>query len=248
MEQLTTTYFPLFLFLIASMAFMYASVGHGGASGYIAILALFSIEPSMIKSSALILNIFVSLISFILYYREGHFKFALFLPFAITSIPASLIGAMIPLSANFYKKIIALCLIFPILKLVGIIGTENNELKKLNIPYALLLGAIIGLLSGMLGIGGGIILSPIILLFHWANMKETAAVSSLFIFVNSIAGLIGLGLTGFVFSNELYPWLMAAIIGGFSGAYLGSKKLKTSILKYLLAAVLIVASVKLLLT
>ncbi len=245
---IASSYLPLFLLLMATMAFMYASVGHGGASGYLAILALFAVEPSLMKSSALILNIFVSLISFANYYKGGYFKWKLFLPFALASIPAAYLGASIPLSADIYKKILGLCLVFPVLRLAGLFGKENEETRELKWSYGLIIGALIGFLSGMIGIGGGIILSPVILLFHWAKMKETAAVSALFILVNSISGLIALTAKGFVPNPEIYPWLIAAVLGGFAGAYLGSKKFNTNVLRYILAAVLLVASIKLMLT
>lgn len=242
---ISSSYLPVFLLLIAIMAFLYASIGHGGASGYLAVVALFSIDPANMKSSALLLNIFVSLISFTQYARKGHFKWNLFLPFAIASIPASYLGASIPLSAVVYKKILGACLLFPILRLV-FITKESEELQPLKWSYGILIGAVIGFLSGMIGIGGGIILSPVILLFHWARMKETAAVSALFILVNSISGLSALLINGFSPDPEVYLWLVASVIGGFAGAYLGSAKFSDKILRYILALVLAVASAKLL--
>lgn len=249
MEALiSTSVLPFFLLLIAAMAFMYASVGHGGASGYLAVLALFSVAPATMKSSALVLNIFVSLISFVQYYRGGHFKWKLFLPFALASVPASFLGATVPLEAAIYKKILGLCLIFPILKLAGFIGKEQDYTVELKWAYGLAIGAIIGFLSGMIGIGGGIILSPVILLFHWGKMKETAAVSALFILVNSVSGLSALLLKGYSPPSEIYLWLLVAVVGGFAGAWLGSKKFDSRVLRYLLAVVLCIASTKLILT
>lgn len=236
----------LFMLLLIIISFLYSSVGHGGASGYLALMALFSISPAMMKSSALLLNIFVSFISFYQYYRGGHFNWKLFFAFAITSIPASFLGAYITLDAAIYKKVLGVCLLFPILKLLGIIGKESDSHQELKIGYGLFIGAIIGLFSGMIGIGGGILLSPIILLFHWANMKQTAAVSALFIFVNSVSGLIGLLSNGTHINPVVYYWLIAALIGGLAGAYFGSKKLNNKTLKFILAFVLIIASVKLL--
>lgn len=238
----------LFIPLLFIVAFLYASVGHGGASGYLALMALFSFNPSIMKSSSLILNIFVSFISFYQFYRGGHFKWKLLLPFIITSIPASFIGAYITLDALAYKKILGLLLIFPILRLLGIIGKESDTMKELNWLWALIIGAIIGLLSGMIGIGGGIILSPIILLMHWGNMKQTAAVSALFIFLNSIAGLVGLISKGTAIDGQIYNWVLIAITGGMAGAYIGRKLLSTKSLKVILALVLVIASIKLLTT
>jgi uncharacterized protein len=239
---------PLFLGLILLMAFMYASVGHGGASGYLAVLALFSVQPSIMKSSALVLNIFVSLISFMQYYRGGHFRWKLFLPFAVASIPAAYVGASIPLGADIYKTILGICLIFPVLRLIGLFGKDSEETKELKWPYGLAVGAVIGFLSGMIGIGGGIILSPVILLFHWAKMKETAAVSALFILANSVSGFTALAVKGYSPNPEIYYWLAAAVAGGLTGAYLGSMKFNSTVLRFILAGVLLVASIKLILT
>lgn len=237
----------VFLALLFIVAFLYASVGHGGASGYLALMALFGLTPALMKSSALILNIFVSFVSFYQYYRGGYFKWKLFLPFAVASIPMSFLGAFITIDALIYKKILAIVLIFPILRLFGLIGKESEFQKEINIGFALLIGAFIGLLSGMIGIGGGIILSPLILILHWANMKQTAAVSALFIFVNSIAGLIGLLSKGAVIDPVVYGWLLIAFIGGLLGAYYGRNKFSNVVLKRALAIVLVIASVKLLL-
>lgn len=236
----------LFLPLLFIVAFLYASVGHGGASGYLALMALFSFNPAIMKSSSLVMNIFVSFIAFFQFYRGGHFKWKLLLPFIITSIPASFIGAYITLDELTYKKILGVLLIFPILRLLGIIGKESDTIKELNWLWALSIGAIIGLLSGMIGIGGGIILSPIILLLHWGNMKQTAAVSALFIFLNSIAGLVGLMLKGTAIDDNIYNWVLIAIAGGMAGAYIGRKFLSTKALKAILSLVLVIASIKLL--
>jgi hypothetical protein len=242
-----TTYY-LFLLLLFVVAFFYASVGHGGASGYLALMALFGMAPAMMKSSALIMNLCVSLISFIHYYRGGHFKWKLFLPFAITSVPASFLGALVTVDPVLYKRILGGLLLFPILRLLGVFGKESDEQKSLNLIVALLLGASIGFLSGMIGIGGGIILSPIILLFHWAKMKETAAISALFIFVNSISGLAGLLSKGLIIEPSVYLWISITLAGGFAGAYLGSKKIQSPVLKKILAFTLLLASIKLLFT
>jgi uncharacterized protein len=238
----------LFLTLLFILAFLYSSVGHGGASGYLAILVLFNAAPAIMKPSALMLNVFVSLISFILYARGGYFRWKLFLPFAIASIPAAFIGATIQLDESIYKKILAICLLFPIVRLFGFIGKEPEELNTLKWPYGLLIGVLIGLLSGMIGIGGGILLSPILLLLHWAKMKETAAVSALFIFVNSIAGLAGHFSKGFSFEPYLMVLLLVAITAGLAGSYVGSRMFQNKVLSYILAFVLLIASVKLMLT
>lgn len=244
----TQTTYILFLALLFVVAFLYSSVGHGGASGYLALMALFGMAPAIMKSSALIMNICVSLISFFHYYKCRHFRWRLFLPFAIASVPASFLGALVTVDAGIYKKILGALLIFPVLRLFGVFGKENNEIKNLDHFIAIALGASIGFLSGMIGIGGGIILSPVILLFHWANMKETAAVSALFIFANSVSALGGLFLHGLAIDTSVYLWIAITLAGGFAGAYFGSKKMKNPLLKKILAGVLLLASIKLLVT
>lgn len=236
----------VFVCLLFATAFLYSSAGHGGASGYLALMSLFGFEPSVMKSSSLILNIFVSLIAFYQFYKGGFFKWNLFLPFIITSIPLSFIGAYIVIDAALYKKILGVLLLFPILRLVGLWGKDEKEIKKLQWIPALFIGGIIGFLSGMIGIGGGILLSPIILILHWADLKQTAAISALFIFINSISGLIGILYKGTVIDNSIYLWVPVAIAGGAAGAYFATKKFNNKILKLILATVLTIASIKLL--
>lgn len=237
----------LFLSILLVVAFLYSSVGHGGASGYLAIMALFSADPAIMKSSALILNVCVSFIAFFTYYRSGFFNWKLFLPFAITSIPASFIGATITLDGSLYKNILGFILVIPILSLLGIRGKEPaGGLKDFQWQFALIIGAVIGLMSGMLGIGGGILLSPVILFLHWAKMKETAAVSALFILVNSVAGIIGLLSKGTgTFNLDIIAPLLVAVTGGVLGSYFGAKKFNNKVLSYILAFVLLIACVKL---
>jgi len=236
----------IFYILLFMVAFLYSSVGHGGASGYLALMAFFSFSPEMMRPTALILNLFVSLTAFIQYYRNGHFRWKLFWPFAIASIPAAFVGGLIIMDAAWYKKILGMLLLFPVVRLGGIKFNSENTDKEQTLFASLLIGAIIGLFSGMIGIGGGIILSPVILLLHWANMKQTAAVSALFIFVNSLAGLAGIFTTGFEYKPEIVWMIVIAFSGGLAGSYLGAKKLNHLFLKILLAVVLLMASVKLL--
>lgn len=232
--------------LLPIIAFLYASVGHGGASGYLALMALFAIPVSVMKPTALLLNLFVAGAAFYYYYRGKYFKWSLFYPFAITSIPAAFLGGFIHLNIVLYKQILAVLLLFSILRLLGVFGKENTSIKSLQLWQGLLIGASIGLFSGIIGIGGGIILSPIILLFKWGKMKSTAAVSALFIWVNSAAALIGnLWSNQFTIDNQTPIFLFLAILGGLLGGYIGSKKLNNKTLSYILAFVLAIASVKL---
>lgn len=232
------------LTLIAIVAFLYASVGHGGASGYLALMVLFGTQPTLMKSSALMLNLFVSMTSFIQFYRSGYFRWKLFYPFAITSVPLSFIGARLPITDSLYKQLLAVALIIAIGRML-FQPSENEEDKPASTIGSLVIGAVIGLLSGMLGIGGGIILSPVILLFRWAKMKETAAISALFIFVNSISGLLGLLSKGVNLNTQTISWIAVAFVGGLLGAYFGSKRFNVPTLRYILAFVLIIACVKL---
>jgi uncharacterized membrane protein YfcA len=238
----------LFYILLFLVAFLYSSVGHGGASGYLALMALFSISPEVMKPTALLLNLFVSLTSFIQFYRGKHFNWKIFLPFAIASVPMAFVGGLITVDAYVYKKILGILLLIPIIRFLFFANIKVENLKKSNIYLSILIGAAIGFLSGLIGIGGGIILSPVLLLLKWANMKQTAAISALFIFVNSLSGLAGQLQKGINFSPDMYAYVVVAFVGGICGAYFGSLKFKQNILQYLLAIVLIVASYKLLFT
>lgn len=235
-----------FLFLLPIVAFLYSSVGHGGASGYLALMALFSIAPGHMKSTALLLNLFVSGVSFYHFYKGGYFKAKMFLYFAISSIPMAFLGGRIEVDENIYKKILGLVLIFAIMRLLGFMGKEKSEIVEVKLYQGIIVGAIIGLLSGLIGIGGGIILSPVILILSWGNMKEAAAVSSLFIWVNSAAGLLGQFSVGVQIQGYAIMWVILALAGGYLGAYYGSSRFDNRNLKYILALVLMVASAKLL--
>ena len=238
----------LFYILLFLVAFLYSSVGHGGASGYLALMAIFSIAPDVMKPTALLLNLFVSLTSFIQFYRGKHFNWKIFLPFPITSVPMAYLGGFIGLKDDLYKKILGVLLLIPIIRFLFFANIKVEELRKSNFYLSMLIGAAIGFLSGLIGIGGGIILSPVILLLKWADMKQTAAISALFIFVNSLSGFIAQLQKGIAFSTEMYAYVGIAFVGGLCGAYFGSLKFKSNILQYLLALVLVIASYKLLFT
>jgi len=238
----------LFYILLFVVAFLYASVGHGGASGYLALMAIFSIAPEVMKPTALLLNLFVSLTSFIQFYRGQHFKWKIFLPLAIASVPAAYLGGRISIEDFIYKKILGLFLLIPIARFLFFPNIPDHELKKSNLVLSLFIGAAIGFLSGLIGIGGGIILSPVLLLLKWTNQKQTAAISALFIFVNSVSGLVAQLQKGIRFSPDMFTYVAIAFIAGLLGAYFGSIKFKQTILKYVLASVLMLAAFKLLFT
>lgn len=236
-------FIPILLLIVA---FLYASVGHGGASGYIAVLTLFDVSLAAYKPVVLILNIVIASIAFIQFYRAGYFKWKQALPFLITSIPAAFLGSHFTVSDKLYKIILGIALLFPIIRLVTKFAKEQPKKKELNIAIALGIGAVIGFISGFLNIGGGIFLSPVLILLAWSTAKEAAAVSSLFIVCNSLSGLLAvLSKGGITFTNESYVWLGAAVIGGVLGSYLGSHKYKQITIMYVLAAVLMIAAFKL---
>lgn len=238
----------LFLLILPIISFLYASIGHGGASGYLALMTLFSFAPETIRPTALLLNIFVAAISFYYYNRAGYFNKKLFFAFAISSIPMAFIGGLITVDTYMYKKTLAVLLIFAILKILNVFNKENTSIKEIKYWKSLIIGAIVGFFSGLIGIGGGIILSPIILLFHWGRMKEAAAVSALFILVNSVAGLLGQLNSGIVLNKNSFLLVIIAIVGSVMGGYLGSKKINNYGLRYILSFVLVTACVKLFLS
>jgi uncharacterized membrane protein YfcA len=241
-------YIFLFYILLFVVAFLYASVGHGGASGYLALMALFNFAPDVMKPTALLLNLFVSAISFYQFYRGKHFLWKLFVPLAVISIPMAYLGGTIHIDASVYKKLLGLFLLIPITRFWFFPNIPVEKLRPSNPYLSLLIGGTIGFLSGLIGIGGGIILSPVLLLLKWTDQKQTAAISALFIFVNSLAGLAGQFSKGIQFTGGMYVYVAVAVVAGCLGAYFGALKFKQHILKNILAAVLLLAAVKLFFT
>ncbi len=238
----------LFYALLLLVAFLYASVGHGGASGYLALMALFGFAPEVMRPTALVLNIFVAGIAFFSYYRGGHFSWKLFWPLAAAAVPAAYLGGLISTPTSVYKQLLGLLLLFPAIRFVLPLEARDIISRPLHRTGALLMGAGIGLLSGMIGIGGGIILSPLLILLGWANVKQAAAASALFIVVNSVAGLAGQLQKGVDFSGEMALMVGVALVGGMAGAWAGAFKFPHKWLKISLAVVLLIASLKLLFT
>jgi len=238
----------LFIILVFIVALLYASVGHGGASGYLALMVIFGIAPEVMRSSALVLNLFVAGASFVSFYRAGFFRSRLFWPFAITSIPASFAGAWIQINPVIYKSLLGAFLVIAIIRMIVKTKDNSEENKPIPTGIALFTGTVIGLFSGMIGIGGGIILSPVLVMFKWANAKQAACVSALFIFVNSASGLTSLLWQGSLPAGVPYAtWVSVAFAGGLIGSFLGSKKFTFAGVTYVLAGVLCFAIVKLVL-
>jgi len=224
---------------------MYSSVGHGGASGYLALMALFGVSTITMRASALTMNLFVAGVAFYAYYKGGHFRGRMLLPFILGSIPMAFLGATIEINQQLFKIILGVFLMIAVARMI-----YTPKITHRIIPFyfvlALMIGALLGFFSGLIGIGGGIILSPILLLLGWTNVKETAALSAIFIFLNSAAGLLGLVSTNINLSPQLVIWVVVVLLGGLLGAYSGSFKFSLLRLRYLLAFVLLMASLKLL--
>ena len=229
----------LFIVCIAVISFFYGAVGHGGATGYLALMAIFNFSPIVMKPTALVLNLVVSSIAFYHFYQSGSFKAKLFIPFAVSSIPLSFFGGYIDVDPAIYKSILAVLLLLSIIKLIPFGNKKTSTNQHPPLINGIIVGGIIGFFSGLIGIGGGIILSPIIVLFNWGNIKEAAAVSALFIFVNSSAGISGQLLNGISLSPNILYLIVTVLVGGFIGSYFGSKKANNTVLKILLCTVLI---------
>ena len=238
----------LILLAIFLVAVLYSSVGHGGASGYLAVMAFLVVAPEVTRPTALVLNLFVASIGTIQFYRAGHFSWRIFLPFAASSIPMALVGGMIHLPTNVYKIVLGVVLCLAAIRL-AVKLKNDDEANEPPISACLLIGAVIGLLSGLVGVGGGIFLTPVLLLMRWAETRVAAGVSVLFILVNSAAGLIGQYSRGALESlpSEVWIWIVAAVAGGMIGSTLGSRKFNSITLRRVLAAVLVFAGLKLIL-
>jgi len=238
----------LLTLLIFTAALLYASVGHGGASGYLAAMALFNQAPEVMKPTALVLNLFVAGVGTARYARAGCFSWPTFWPFAVLSIPFAFFGGAWTLPVGTYKVILGLVLLFAAWRLaIKQSAHAPSALKPILLPAALVLGAAIGLLSGLTGVGGGIFLSPLLLLLGWADARKTAGVSAAFILVNSAAGLLGHLESVRLLPDEILWWAPAALLGGIVGAELGSRRLTPLAMRRMLAAVLVAAGFKMLL-
>lgn len=273
------------------VAFLYSAVGHGGASGYLALLSLHDIAPEYMKPIALVLNLLVSGMAFIQFYRQGYFLWRLFLPIALFSVPMAYWGGLTPLKDLWYQRGLGVFLLVSVAMMLwprdsGVgQGTSSNDgdvsnngggtLWNRQTGIAAFMGAVIGYVSGLLGIGGGILLSPVLLMIRWTQQKQTAAISAAFIFVNSAAGLLGFvqqhtpwiidsQKTGGVADAEMAgrcafgdPWfavvailsvlILPVLLGGLFGSWYGAKKFDQTVMKYILCVVLLIAAIKLLL-
>lgn len=247
MESLTAPELAALLAFIALAAALYSSVGHGGASGYLAVMALFAVAPMTMKPAALTMNIAVAGLVLVRLWRAGYFDTRLFWPFALGSIPLAFVGGALTLPGALYKLLVGLTLLVAAARLLW-----NAEDRAPRSPpwfwTAFGIGAGLGFLSGLTGVGGGIFLSPLLLLKRWAYMRTTAAVSAAFILVNSMAGLAGHASVAVDWPEQLPLLVVAALMGAGIGSELAVRRLAPVTLRRVLGVVLVIAGVKLLAT
>ena len=244
--MMTEPALAIFFFIIA---LLYSSVGHGGASGYIAVMALLHFAPPTIRSTALVLNVVASGIAFIQFYSAHRMPFKLFLPLVITGIPAAYLGALIPAEGRMYTIVLGCTLLFAAWRLLVPVfnkqGFEEYALTEVKTERAMLCGAAIGLLSGWLGIGGGILLSPLLILMRWSSVYHTASLSAAFILVNSLSGIVALRSNLSTLHPDIIMLAGIVAIGGMLGAYLGSNRFNKKVVRYVLSTVLSLSALRL---
>jgi len=235
------------LLMVATAAMLYSSVGHGGASGYLAAMALFGLDPALMKPAALTMNIFVATVVLVRLAPAGHFNRRLFLPLVIGSTPMAFVGGAFLITASAYKLILGVCLLLAFWRLLwdqrdeGVTGTPS---AWLTVP----IGAVLGFVAGMTGVGGGIFLSPLLLFLHWTNMRGSAAIAAAFILVNSVAGLAGHASVTQAWPAGVPLLVVVAVCGGLLGSELGARRIAPAQLRKILGMVLAVAGLKMIAT
>jgi uncharacterized membrane protein YfcA len=236
--------------LFFAAALLYSSVGHGGGSGYLAAMSLLGMPPAMMRPTALVMNIGVAAISLYKFARAGGFSWRLFLPFALTSVPMAFVGGRIQLPVAWFGVLIGIVLLFSAVRLFTETLQRGGSARAIRGPpptaIALPVGAGIGLLSGLTGVGGGIFLSPLVVLMGWGSVRDSAAPTAAFILINSASGLLGLLSRQPALPEALPYWVAAVLVGGLIGATLGARRLGNTGLRRALAAVLLVAGAKML--
>jgi uncharacterized membrane protein YfcA len=244
----STTSSTLGISLLTSVvAFLYTSIGHGGASGYLAVLSFTNASPNEASTSALILSLLAASLSLFFYARAGHFYLRVSWPLIAPAVPAAFIGGALPVSTQLYQWLLAGTLLFGCYRLLTAMPHQADEanLKPPGVAVAGIAGGAIGLISGIVGVGGGIFLSPLMIIMRWANTKQTSATSAAFIALNAAAALAGRAARQAICVGDLTPLLVAAFVGALFGSYLGANKFSGPTLRKVLAAVLLIATFKL---
>jgi len=225
-------------------AVLYASVGHAGASGYLAAMAFVGTPTPMMRPTALVLNLLVASIATVRFSRAGFFSWSLFWPFALGSVPLAFVGGAVTLPGQWYRTLVGLVLWAAALRLwldLRLARTPRQPPR----PVAALCGAGLGLLAGLTGTGGGIFLSPLLLFMGWAETRQTGGIAAAFILANSAAGLAGNPASLQALPDDLPIWAASVFVGGLVGAELGSRRLGTPAFRKLLGVVLVIAGAKL---
>ena len=229
------------------IALLYSTVGHAGASGYLATMALLSFPPAVMKPTALTLNIIVALVTSIRFYQAGYFSWRLFWPFALASVPMAYVGGGMHVDATIYKFLVGIALVFAAFHLILRSKASLDEPGLATYPgigASLAVGGGLGFLSGLTGVGGGIFLSPVLIILHWAGLRRTAAVAAAFILLNSLSGLAGYMQKGGAFPDHIAFWSVAVISGGYIGSTLGATRFNSPVLRALLGVMLVMAGLK----
>ncbi len=232
--------------LVFLTALCYSAVGHAGASGYLAVMAILGMAPASMRPTALVLNLLVAMIGTIQFARAGYFRWRLFWPFALASVPAAYLGGRMSLPDDWYQHVVGVVLLLSAVRFVMTLKSPDVASRTVSTPAALVVGLFLGLLAGLTGVGGGIFLSPLLLFAGWATLRVTAATSVAFILVNSAAGLLGQWHALATIPSFAPGWAVAAVIGGTIGSRLGSRYLPGPALRAVLALVLLAAGAKLL--
>jgi uncharacterized membrane protein YfcA len=239
----TELLFPLAVAILA-VALLYSSVGQAGATGYIAVMTLFSLALADIKPVTLVLNTLVAAIATYQFGRAGHFSRALFWPFAVTSVPMAFVGGYLNLPPRAFQLLVGAMLLLAA-ALLFVRPPPNQDPQPPRVPTALGIGAVLGLLAGLTASGGGVLLTPLLLFMHWASARAAAAVSAPFILLNSLAAVGGVAKSTATMPAIALPLAVAAVAGGLLGSSFGARRLPARATRRLLATVLVIAGAKL---
>lgn len=225
-------------------AVLYTSVGHGGASAYIAVLSLFGVSAAAIKPTALALNIVVSSYTSVAYVRAKLCSFRLLIPLLMGAVPMAYVGGMLHLPSHVYKPLVGCILLFSAYRFIAPHRTTAAEIRPHHPLLAVVIGAVIGFLSGLTGTGGGIFLSPLVLFLGWTTVKGASGTAALFIFFNSVAGFLGNLQAAHDLPATLPLFVLCVVLGAVLGTRLGIRHFSEALLRRALGVVVLVAGLK----